>query len=272
MVYILDRYEYGRKAYNEGAIDYSHLYLFPKSFNNKLACITYYLKKIGKSDEYILGYMKKFLDDSMEDETGFEHLTKEVKIAKNYKLNIVKNELAKEYNEVKFSKKEIELIKSVSNTMGKVLFSLMCVNKLYGYKFINIKDRCIQSFYNDSIYNRGINDQIYYLIQRGYFTQKMLYGKRKYDLVCSLVLTDKLLSLYNEDEVVYTFDNLGNLSLLFNYIVGKETNVIFCSHCGKITERTGRSTKYCKECAYEINLQKTKKNMKNLRKSKMFDS
>lgn len=47
---------------------------------------------------------------------------------------------------------------------------------------------------------------------------------------------------------------------------GRNKKYIRCEECGALVEKTGNRIKYCKDCAIRVNREKTKNNMKNIRK------
>jgi rRNA maturation endonuclease Nob1 len=60
---------------------------------------------------------------------------------------------------------------------------------------------------------------------------------------------------------VTDFDNIG---LFFDYY-NKIKRVIKCENCFRIIKQSNNKTKYCKDCAIEINREKTKERMRSIR-------
>ena len=79
---------------------------------------------------------------------------------------------------------------------------------------------------------------------------------------------------YNEDKsyVKYICDSLEFYMLnyqkeYYGLKRGRNKRYKHCKECGTLIEVTNNRIMYCKECAIKINREKTKNNMRNLRKS-----
>ena len=129
---------------------------------------------------------------------------------------------------------------------------------------------------------------------------KLVYQKQKMDLTwdeykktiedflqktlnnCELIedyeaknLTNNLIyDFYNEDNsyIKYICDSLEFYILnyqkeYYDLKRGRNKQYKRCKECGKLIEKTNNRVMYCKECAIKINREKTKINMKNIRKS-----
>lgn len=263
-IYILDRYSYGREAYKTDFSYCKDLIYFPKSFKDKLSCMVTYLKAEGKSKEYIFNYINNLLDDILVYDSN-----REKKIRKRYKLYTVIKELETEYSTVNFSTKEIDYIKNMPKNKGRIVFCLLCIYKMYGDKYIHITDKHIRRLYENKIDCNTLSKYLHELVKSGIINSKIITNKFSNDINCILVLSDKLISIYDDNDIKYSFNNLGNLPLLFDYIIGENNNIVFCTHCGNITERKSNRQSLCEECRVEIRREKVKNNVRNFRKRNM---
>jgi len=242
-MYIFDKYEYGYKAYKRGFSE--DCAPQSKSLSNELKCIAYYLKKEGKSLEEINGYMVKQL------EIIYSFVRRKDIYIKN-RLDMVEREYNSDDMVIRFCQKEIDYLNKQKKNVARVIFYIMCVYKMYGKSNIDLVNENIRLAYNTCIHTDAIDSILYKLNEDGVISSKMLHLKDDVRFVTTI--SDEIINMY-DGNYKYEFTNIGNMRLLFDYVTGLNKNVVLCSKCGVVVERTP-NRKYCDSCSKEIELKR----------------
>jgi hypothetical protein len=71
----------------------------------------------------------------------------------------------------------------------------------------------------------------------------------------------------NENGEYYdlSYTSFENCGFYYDFVVGD--NVIECEVCGKLTRKKSNKMRYCKECAYNIQLELTRNYKERIKKS-----
>ena len=254
-MYVLNKYEYGYRAYKRGFNDGCNPQ--SKSLSNELRCITYYLKKEGKSLEEVNSYMNKQL------KTIYSFI-RDNDLYISHRLRMVEREYNLEDVKISFCKNEVDFLKQYKKNEARIIFYIMCLYKMYKKRNIHLINGAIRQVYNNCIDPKTIDKVIYKLNTDGIVQSKMTHS-RNGDVRFVTTISEKITELYDGNDVC-VLNNVGNIKLLFDYVVGNNKNVILCAKCGVVVEKTVHNKKYCDNCAHEIKQEKTKKTVYNSRK------
>lgn len=153
-----------------------------------------------------------------------------------------------------------EISKLVNIKYEKLVFTMLCFAKLYNALSEN---------------NNGwVNIRIPEIFRIARVTVK--YKKDKF-LFLNDIEKSGLISFSNKndnlnlkinfvgndlDKSVITISDFRELGYEYLNYIG-DGNFIRCSECGRLVRKSGNKIRYCKDCAYNINLNKSRKNMKN---------
>lgn len=161
---------------------------------------------------------------------------------------------------INITKNEFQLIKSENNIkIQKLLFVILVLAKYYynpkhNEYYVNISENDIFNLCNMSVTKQNKRDFMYYITQRGYITPN-LNKSIKINFIDNL--SENICEIKVGNDMIFYYEKLS----------GK--NVINCKRCNDLILRiANRRTKYCKECARIVNIEKTKE---NILKNKPFD-
>lgn len=240
-----------------------------KGVMDKIKAVSYYLKTIGYTHEQAEEYF-----------TGLAELISKVSSSEKYTIiinRIWNEEFNRQYNTVKFCKKEIDYIKSFSLNTGRVLFMLLCVRKYTGHSWFQVDaswiskayDNCIQNAYK-IIYKLN-NDKI--IISRDCQKYKRVgTSNRKMRLMLNYEaysFNPEIYDMYDGNDVV-EFNYLGDMKTLFDYTTNRYSmkHYGFCSKCGKIFIKSSSKSRQvvcsgCKSKDKQVNISNGEDNFKN---------
>lgn len=258
-IYIFNKYEYGYNAYKRGFDDFYSSR--SKSLTNEIRSITYYLKKNGKTLEEIKKYMLIQLKNIYSCIDNPENYIKG-------RLLIVEREYNYHNESIKFCQKEIDFLNKYNKNEGRIIFYIMCINKMYNREIIDLKNKSIRNEYGDKIDKTTTRNIFHKLTCEKIIIPKMQHFKNG-RVEFTINISKSLINLYDNNPV-FEFENLGNLPLLFDYVTGRidDKRTILCAKCGVIVERKGRRQKYCELCSHEIQKELQKESMRKLRSSR----
>lgn len=236
---VLDKYSLGKEAYTKD--NYVVEYGSPdKLTSRKVTSAVFYLKtQLGWDLDRIIEYFTPKINEWYWcGENMLDEIKKTLENAKRVRYLQIKKEYNREYNLVEFCQREIDLINKFPLNTGRLMFLILCICKQYGYKHFTFAPRWIRDCYNGKIDNKSIN----LAIHKAHSAKLIRRCKDG-----SMKINEDILSMYDGNPA-FQFFNIGNISLLFDYVTGRKKNVIFCECCGVIVERTGNRQKYCFEC------------------------
>lgn len=164
---------------------------------------------------------------------------------------------------INFSKEELDFIHSFKDVkIERIYFILFCISKFYGNLFY-FYDREIFELAQIPWNGQYSKTTFSFLIQNGYLyiEERGMSNNRKIRKLF-YSLTDKVISLFNEDNIVLTISNYNNIVFYYlNYF--KLDKFIFCKDCGSI-ELWQKNKIRCPECSKARTLEiKRKKWMLN---------
>lgn len=159
---------------------------------------------------------------------------------------------------VPITQKELDLISQETNrTKEKVLFTLLCLAKFQmlrtkgnSHGWVNNEDKEVFGLSNTTIKKK---DQC--LMIGDFYKRGLVELTKKVD-----DLSKKVTFMDWDGEIalkVYDMRDLGH-----TYAQYKGERFIRCEECGRLVKLKGNRTKYCTQCAKEINLRKTIENKK----------
>ena len=159
-------------------------------------------------------------------------------------INITKNELTK-ISELKNLKYE------------KVMFILLVYAKIYNK--LNNNDKCwvneeLKYIYSDTKMALKEEDQCKII----YEIAKLEYIEVSRNVDCTNIHVSIVDENSDTEIAIGDFRNL-----IYYYLRWKGEKIINCEGCGILIKPTSNKHKYCKECAKEINIQKTVENRKS---------
>lgn len=256
--------------YNETA--YAEL-IFKKGFQTKympteLKLLVLYLRDVLKlkpkqREEFIYQFCQKYIPN-FKKEKFFKIINKSLKNA------LKKDQKLIDIDKIDIYKSEIDYINSldINYEYKKVLFTFLVQYKLnkkiYEYKFDkpynnlyfqggkkkynNIKKMSnipVKMNINDEVINELSNSDLIEILHKGII--KLNYLK-------------ECLSEMN-DEVAISVLNFDNIGYYLDYYNGN-SKIIKCENCNKLIKKTCNKTKYCKECAKEIERIQERENAK----------
>lgn len=182
--------------------------------------------------------------------------------ATQYKLREIEN--------ISISKNELNKIKELKNErLERLLFTMLCFAKTYNMTseinngWVNTD---INEIYNTARVSVKQADEkhfiIHKLIQDGYLE----CSKKNTNLNLRITFID------NSSDCILNINNLEELGYEYMQYINKG-RFCRCENCGKLIKlkNTERSKKYCKECATQVNREKTKNRMFDLRHSNFED-
>lgn len=150
------------------------------------------------------------------------------------------------------TKKEMDICASIeAKRVQRLFFTILCLAKYENAVrrdtsgWVNTKYKDIFKLANIDLSKDRQCDLIYTLVTGGYITLSKKSSSLSFKVECLDYDGDAYLS-------VTDFRNLGNQYLRY---IGEP--YIECANCGLVVRRTGRSQKYCKSCAADVNRMKT---------------
>lgn len=252
-----------------------------KSLRNDLCILgKYYKAEISKDKKEIKKFLREFCEWRIDDYNEVLYFDI-IKSAVNYSL---KNDLfiAKPVDITKDEFKKINKIenknKELQEQMKKCLFTLLVLSKLYNQKIeIEIKNKKTTKnkkeklkktryYFKESLREICkvanikilIKDQEYLIIQ--------LYKDGLLDISNNSVYKPLIINEnYQETDIALKINNFQDLGLQYLLWNGNK-NIIQCENCRKYIIKKNGKIKYCRQCAKEINIQKTIENRRNNRK------
>ncbi len=109
---------------------------------------------------------------------------------------------------------------------------------------------------NISYRYKFLEDVLYNLYQDKYIS----YGSGdKFLIVC-----DFINSIEPSNKVIYEMTNFQNMGLTYEYLIGKD-RYINCNECGTLVKATSSTSKYCKDCRREKELENKRKYINKIR-------
>lgn len=252
-MYILNKYGYGHNAYKRGFNDLYNPQ--SRSLSNELKCITYYMKKNGKTLEEINEYMNKQLKTIYSSIRNNEAYI-------SHRLKMIEREYNSEDLSISFCQKEVDFIKKYNKNEGRIIFYIMCICKMKRSNYINVVNWSIRNEYNDCMNSKSVDNIIRKLNAEKIIKSKMTHLKNG-EVGFVTIISEEIINMYDENPI-FTFTNIGNIKLLFDYVVGNNKKVIFCEKCGVIVEKTPNK-KYCDSCIKEKQIEWQRMSMKNIR-------
>lgn len=186
---------------------------------------------------------------------------------KKKKENKEKNKDLRELEYIPIYQEEIDFINTLPNDrQKKIMFTLYAVARYMDSEgWINKKDLKglseIFKLANITLTSDKKNEMLHELYEKGY----IYFGKKVDNLNIKV-------NLIESDNIVYKvkeFSNLGN-----QYIGNFKKGYRQCANpsCGKRVKMTAPNRIYCNKCSENMNREKTKERMKNLRNHKMFEA
>lgn len=167
----------------------------------------------------------------------------------------------REIDSIDITQCELDEISKLSNIKyEKLVFTMLCFAKLYNTISEN----------NNGWVNIGI-PEIFRIarVTVKYKKDKFLYLNdiEKSGLISFSSKNDNLNLKINFvsddlDKDVMSISDFRELGYEYLNYIG-DGNFIRCSECGRLVRKSGNKIRYCKDCAYNINLNKSRKNMKN---------
>lgn len=162
----------------------------------------------------------------------------------------------RERNLIAFSESELLKVKELNDSnLEKVYFVLMCVAKMYGGSCVYLNSTStlqLKEVFDwakcNNLSKQNKLEILHKLYNLGYLTVDIKplcrYGIRYID----------------NNETIISF--APNANMVYEYEKYCGVPMIYCERCGKLVKKTNNKVKYCKSCAREINIEKTRKNLK----------
>lgn len=156
---------------------------------------------------------------------------------------------------ISITNNEMELIAKLPGVLlQRLMFTLMCLAK-YGNavnannnSWVNRDIREILSLANIKVTVRRQSLLFNDLWREGYIGFS--------NIIDNINVNVKMLD--NEGEVALLIEDFRNLGNQYMHYVGE--GYMACQHCGLVVKRNAPNQKYCKDCAVDINIQKTSAN------------
>lgn len=157
---------------------------------------------------------------------------------------------------IPITRKELDKIAELPGLLlQRLMFTLLCLSK-YGNS-INIK--------NSSWVNRDVREILSLAnIKVNVKRQSLLFndlwnaGYIGFSNIIDNINVNVKIIDDSEEEVIMKIDDFRNLGNQYMRHIGD--GYMVCSHCGLVIKRNAPNQKYCKDCAVDINIQKTIEN------------
>lgn len=158
---------------------------------------------------------------------------------------------------IKITKSELDIISELDNIDAqKILFILLVINKFKNYTLDASRAELFKLAEVKA--NTKKQESILFLLNSKKLTE--IYNKTRNNKNHNF---RKVTFINDESEVMITINNFDNIIIYYKKYLGE--NIIECENesCNKLFYPRNNTHKYCKDCAREINIQKTIENRKN---------
>ena len=173
----------------------------------------------------------------------------------NGAIKYIKSGMKTKYDPISFSKEELDYIQSIGDfVLEKEMFILFCLYKCKGEHF-SYKNT---PFIKECKIKKSEFD-VSKLITDNEDSNAFYCALNRYTGCVSP--SEYIKSLYNEDNIVFTINNYEDVIYYYERYLNPSKFVV-CKKCGRIIKKKNNNQKYCRDCAKEINIQKTIDNRK----------
>lgn len=250
MSIILNECEYAKYVIEQGEVD-------KKPSSTLFLLARYYKQKENLDKEQIFDRLNTFMQKNYSGYNAalWENIIEDIyKKSDRYPL--------KEISHIGITQSELDKIEKLPNIRyKKLVFTLLCYAKLYNTIFennngwVNAKIKDIYKTASVTVKHR--EDKFLYLNDLAHMEYISLSNKND-NLNLRITFADMTSS------TILEISDFRELGLEYLYYIG-DGNFIRCSRCNRLVRKKSKndySTKYCHDCAYKINLKKTRESMK----------